>query len=243
MKFCPECGIQNEDGVAFCGECGAAIESDTSSSNNQIKTNYESGLKGYIKAKKLTTKKGIILIVVGVVGFFILSELLSYIFFRLLNLYTFYDVFKLFFLLIKITSILIFIFGIVVLILNEQKGTLVNNNTEKFSKKNDSVSNTPKIVETITLENSNITNMQYENRVVKVDFTGGLIGALAQNQTAKLNTIINSCNEKGWEVVQIVEDRSGNLLVSLFRAILLIITLFLFTFEDGYKIVLRRIKK
>ena len=32
--FCKECGVKNEEGVAFCVNCGAKLTSKSTSSNN-----------------------------------------------------------------------------------------------------------------------------------------------------------------------------------------------------------------
>jgi len=82
--------------------------------------------------------------------------------------------------------------------------------------------------------------MNTQSKVINVTLWGGIIGALASSPKRKLNKEIIAANSEGWKVVQIIPAASGNLFLYLLRLILLCITLFLFTTENGYYIVLEK---
>jgi len=77
----------------------------------------------------------------------------------------------------------------------------------------------------------------FANKVVKLNFKGGLIGFLIDNPHKALQKRVMQENKNGWRVIQVIPDISGNLFVYLFRFILLIITLFLYTQANGYFII------
>ena len=89
--------------------------------------------------------------------------------------------------------------------------------------------------------NSSLSNIKESlcntNKVVKLNFNGGLIGFLIDNPHKALKKRILQENNNGWRVVQIIPDISGNLFVYLLRFVLLIITLFLYTQANGYFII------
>ena len=80
----------------------------------------------------------------------------------------------------------------------------------------------------------------YSNKIVNVTLTGGIIGLLSDSPQNALNTKIKSENSKGWKVVQIIPADSGNLFLSIFRFLLLVCTIFLFTTANGYYVILER---
>ncbi|MCF8380380.1 MAG: hypothetical protein K9H49_12425 [Bacteroidales bacterium] len=82
--------------------------------------------------------------------------------------------------------------------------------------------------------------MKTVNKVINVSLTGGLIGALGSSPRERLGDEINIANKHGWHVKEILPASSGSLLYSLLRFIVLIITLFLYTFESGYYIILEK---
>jgi len=79
-----------------------------------------------------------------------------------------------------------------------------------------------------------------QNKVINVTLTGGIIGALVSSPKNRLNTKIGAVNEEGWKVIQIIPANSGNIFLTIGRIILLIITLFLYTKENGYYVVLEK---
>lgn len=79
------------------------------------------------------------------------------------------------------------------------------------------------------------------NKVVRLNFKGGIIGFLIDNPHKTLQQRILLENKNGWRVVQVIPDISGNLFVLLFRIILLVITLFLYTQSNGYFVIFEKI--
>jgi len=79
------------------------------------------------------------------------------------------------------------------------------------------------------------------NKIVNVEMTGGLIGWFTQAPAQRLGQVISKQNAEGWRVVQIMPSSSGNFLLTLFRLILLLATLLLYTETNGFYIVFERI--
>ena len=78
------------------------------------------------------------------------------------------------------------------------------------------------------------------NKVINVSLNGGIIGLLSESPQRKLNSRIKKENINGWKVTQIIQADSGNIFLAIFRLLLLIITLFLFTTVNGYYIILEK---
>jgi len=81
------------------------------------------------------------------------------------------------------------------------------------------------------------------NKVVNVTLVGGIIGLIGVRPNNALNSRIKKENANGWRVIQIIPSSSGNLLLSILRILLLIVTLFLYTTADGYYVIMERIEK
>lgn len=84
-----------------------------------------------------------------------------------------------------------------------------------------------------------INNNNQMNKVVKISLTGGLIGFIAGDAISLLNRRIREENAQGWEVIQVLPDTDANLVTVIIRIILLCITSFLFTTTNGYYVVLK----
>jgi hypothetical protein len=78
------------------------------------------------------------------------------------------------------------------------------------------------------------------NKIVNVDFTGGIIGLFFSSPRTKLNKIIASENQQGWKVVSIIDSEKGNFFTMLFQTILLFVTLFFYTKVNGKYIVFEK---
>jgi hypothetical protein len=78
------------------------------------------------------------------------------------------------------------------------------------------------------------------NKVVNVTMIGGIIGLLANSPIFILNNVIAKESSKGWKVIQVIPAESGNVFLVIFRLLLLLITLFLYTTANGYYIILEK---
>ena len=78
------------------------------------------------------------------------------------------------------------------------------------------------------------------NKVVNVTLTGGIIGMFASSPQKKLNDAIKRENANGWRVVQIIPADSGNIFLIIYRSLLLLITLFLYTNANGYYVIMEK---
>jgi len=79
------------------------------------------------------------------------------------------------------------------------------------------------------------------SKVVNVPLVGGIIGLLSVSPQNLLNRTIKKENAKGWRVVQIIPAASGNIFLAIFRFIILIITLLLYTPTNGFYVIMEKI--
>lgn len=79
-----------------------------------------------------------------------------------------------------------------------------------------------------------------KNKIINVDFTGGIIGLFFSSPRRKLNKIIAKENQEGWKVVEVLDSEKGNFFTALVQVFLLIITLFLYTTVSGKYIVFEK---
>jgi hypothetical protein len=63
---------------------------------------------------------------------------------------------------------------------------------------------------------------------------------LATNPRKALDQAVQRANQQGWRVRQVIADSNANLIESLLRSIILIVTLLLWTPANGYFVVLER---
>jgi len=78
------------------------------------------------------------------------------------------------------------------------------------------------------------------NKVVNIPLTGGIMGLLSVSPQKLLNNRIRKENLNGWKVVQIIPSNSGNVFLAIFRFILLVLTLFIYTTENGYYVIMEK---
>ena len=78
------------------------------------------------------------------------------------------------------------------------------------------------------------------NKIDRVSFYGGLIGALAVNPRMLLDSRVEKANLHGWTVVQITPHKEANLLIQILNFGFLMITFGLFNFAPGYLIVFEK---
>lgn len=72
------------------------------------------------------------------------------------------------------------------------------------------------------------------NRVERISLSGGLIGSMATNPRSAIEKKCQELNVDGWKCHQIIPHSTRNVAVSLLQGVVLVCTLFLWTFGDGY---------
>ncbi len=77
------------------------------------------------------------------------------------------------------------------------------------------------------------------NKVVRVNFAGGILGLIFGSHRGKLEAVINRENADGWNLAEYIPD-NPNLALLLIRLILLVLTLGLWTIATGYILVFER---
>jgi len=119
-------------------------------------------------------------------------------------------------------------------------GELFKDDPNKITDEDKEVSNSD---ESSFIEEKEVSAQQtiQLNKVVNVTLVGGIIGLIGVRPNNALNSRIKKENANGWKVIQVIPSSSGNLLLSLLRVVLLIITLFLYTTADGYYVIMERI--
>ena len=78
-----------------------------------------------------------------------------------------------------------------------------------------------------------------QNKVIRVSFSGGILGLLFGSHRGKLETQISKMNAEGWNLAEVIPDHI-NLILWLLRLILLLATLGLWTLGTGYILVFER---
>jgi hypothetical protein len=72
------------------------------------------------------------------------------------------------------------------------------------------------------------------NKVDRISLAGGLLGALFTNPRAAIDSRVEEANKNGWNLHQIIPHAETNLFIKIVSILLLIMTLFLWTFGAGY---------
>ena len=81
--------------------------------------------------------------------------------------------------------------------------------------------------------------MYKKNKVVRVSFSGGLLGLIFGSSRGKVESIVQKYNAEGWNVAEVIAD-NPNLALMLLRGILLIFTLGLWTISTGYLFIFEK---
>jgi hypothetical protein len=81
--------------------------------------------------------------------------------------------------------------------------------------------------------------MQITNKVVRISYSGGLLGLLFGSSRGKLEKVLTEHNRDGWNLAEVVSD-NPNVLIWLVRFLLLLFTLGLWTLSTGQLLVLER---
>lgn len=78
------------------------------------------------------------------------------------------------------------------------------------------------------------------NKIMRISLSGGILGALFTNPRAALDRAIAAANSDGWNCVQVLPHRTTNLAIAFLQSLVLVCTLFLWTWGQGYIVVLER---
>lgn len=81
--------------------------------------------------------------------------------------------------------------------------------------------------------------MHITNKVVRISYSGGLLGILFGSSRGKLEKVLTEHNRDGWNLAEVVSD-NPNVLIWLVRLVLLFLTLGLWTLSTGQLLVLER---
>ena len=85
--------------------------------------------------------------------------------------------------------------------------------------------------------------MTKENKIVRIALSGGIIGALFTNPRRTLENRIHKENQEGWNAIYFLPHSETNQFIWLVRMLVLLLTLFLWTFGAGYLILFEKEKK
>ena len=81
--------------------------------------------------------------------------------------------------------------------------------------------------------------MRKTNKVVRISYSGGLLGLLFGSARGKLEKVLEDNNHTGWNLAEVIPD-NPNLVIILLRFILLTVTLGLWTLSTSYLLILER---
>ena len=82
--------------------------------------------------------------------------------------------------------------------------------------------------------------MAKKNKVVRVDLTGGFIGAFSTNPRKALEEAIDKGNNDGFNAIYIMPHSTTNAFIFLLQILLLLCTLGLYTWGGGYMILFEK---
>lgn len=81
--------------------------------------------------------------------------------------------------------------------------------------------------------------MQKINRVVRVSFSGGLVGLFFGSNRGKIENAVQKHNADGWNVAEVIQD-NPNLIIHILRLFILMLTLGLWTISTGYLFIMEK---
>ena len=81
--------------------------------------------------------------------------------------------------------------------------------------------------------------MRRINKVVRISYSGGLLGLLFGSARGKLENVLEDNNRSGWNLAEVIPD-NPNLLILVLRLVILIVTLGLWTLSHSYLLILER---
>ena len=81
--------------------------------------------------------------------------------------------------------------------------------------------------------------MRKTNKVVRINYSGGLLGLLFGSARGKLEKVLEDNNRSGWNLAEVIPD-NPNLVILIVRLIILTLTLGLWTLSTSYLLILER---
>ena len=81
--------------------------------------------------------------------------------------------------------------------------------------------------------------MRRTNKVVRISYSGGLLGLIFGSARGKLEKVLADNNRNGWNLAEVIPD-NPNLIIWVMRFVILILTLGLWTFSTSYLLILER---
>mgnify|MGYP000029210714 FL=1 len=78
-----------------------------------------------------------------------------------------------------------------------------------------------------------------KNKVERIRYSGGLLGLLFGSSRGKLEDVVNAQNQEGWNLHFIHQD-SPNILIWIFRLLILLLTLGLWTIGNSELLVFQK---
>ena len=81
--------------------------------------------------------------------------------------------------------------------------------------------------------------MRRTNKVVRISYSGGLLGLIFGSARGKLEKVLEENNRNGWNLAEVIPD-NPNLIIWVIRFAILILTLGLWTFSTSYLLILER---
>lgn len=78
------------------------------------------------------------------------------------------------------------------------------------------------------------------NKIDRIYLAGGLLGALFTNPRAAIDSRVEEANKNGWNLHQIIPHTETNLFMRMLSVVLLLLTLFMWTFGAGYILVFEK---
>lgn len=81
--------------------------------------------------------------------------------------------------------------------------------------------------------------MEKINKVVRVNFAGGLLGLIFGSSRGKVESVVQKHNADGWNVAEVITD-NPNLALIMVRLLLLVVTLGLWTISSGYLFIMEK---
>lgn len=81
--------------------------------------------------------------------------------------------------------------------------------------------------------------LQKINKVVRLSFSGGILGLILGSSRGKVEAVVQKHNADGWNVAEVIPD-NPNLAIIFLRVLLLIATLGLWTLSSGYLFIMEK---